>query len=229
MQSSSSTPLTTVGIGGRSIRFACAAVLMLSVALLLNRRSQGRAPWPSASLSSMPMQIDGWSATDNTPDKQTLSLFGKVEFLLREYKNASQPQPRIDLLIEYFPTHAGDAMFDALRRRPTPMAWPSTSREVVEIVRPDGTSLPVNRYVVSTINSRTLVLYWFQVHGRTVASERWAKYYLLSDSIRMNRSDGALVRLNTPMLDGESADDAQARMMKFGSRLLPLLDSYISR
>jgi hypothetical protein len=62
-----------------------------------------------------------------------------------------------------------------------------------------------------------------------VASEYWAKYYLVSDSVRMNRSDGALVRLMTPMLDGESPDAAQTRMMNLGSQFLPLLESYIPR
>jgi len=45
----------------------------------------------------------------------------------------------------------------------------------------------------------------------------------------MNRSDGGLVRLMTPMLDGESPDVAQARIMKLGSQIIPLLDSYIPR
>jgi hypothetical protein len=45
----------------------------------------------------------------------------------------------------------------------------------------------------------------------------------------MNRSDGALVRLMTPMLDGESPAAAQARLMKLGSQFLPLLDSCIPR
>jgi Protein of unknown function (DUF3485) len=73
------------------------------------------------------------------------------------------------------------------------------------------------------------VLYWFQAHGRVVASEWRAKYFLISDSIRMNRSDGGMVRLMTPMLKGESPDAAQVRLMKLGSQLLPLLDSYIPR
>jgi EpsI family protein len=83
--------------------------------------------------------------------------------------------------------------------------------------------------VVSKSGDRELVLYWFQAHGRAVASEYWAKYYLVSDSVRMNRSDGGLVRLLTPMLHGESPDAAQARLMKLGSQLVPLLDSYIPR
>ncbi|MGA7566182.1 MAG: exosortase C-terminal domain/associated protein EpsI, partial [Terriglobales bacterium] len=88
---------------------------------------------------------------------------------------------------------------------------------------------PVNRYVVSKMGERQLVLYWFQAHGRVVASEWWAKYYLIYDSIRLNRSDGGLVRLMTPMLEGESPDAAQARIMKLGSQLIPLFDNYIPR
>jgi EpsI family protein len=85
----------------------------------------------------------------------------------------------------------------------------------------------VNRYVVSKAGERELVLYWFQAHGREVASEYSAKYYLIADSIRLHRSDGALVRLMTPMDKGESADAAQARIMQLGSQVLPLLDNSI--
>jgi EpsI family protein len=83
--------------------------------------------------------------------------------------------------------------------------------------------------VVSKGGDRQLVLYWFQAHGRAVANEYDAKYYLIADSIRLHRSDGALVRLMTPMLQGESPDAAQARIMKVGSQLIPLLDNYIPR
>jgi EpsI family protein len=72
-------------------------------------------------------------------------------------------------------------------------------------------------------------MYWFQAHDREVASEYLSKYYLVADSIRMNRSDGALVRLITPMSRGESADEAEARVMGFGSQLIPNLNTYIPR
>jgi EpsI family protein len=83
--------------------------------------------------------------------------------------------------------------------------------------------------VVSKSGQRWLVLYWFQAHGRVVSSEWRTKYYVISDSIRMNRSDGGMVRLMTPMLDGESPDAAQARMMKLVWQLLPSLDIYMPR
>jgi EpsI family protein len=72
-------------------------------------------------------------------------------------------------------------------------------------------------------------LYWFWAHDRGVASEYWAKFYLVKDAIRMDRSDGALVRLVTPMFPDETPDAAQRRISPFTSALVPLLDDYIPR
>jgi len=223
----------TIHIRAGSRRFGIAAVLMLTTALVLQAHSHREFFPPRASLSSLPLQIDGWTGTDEALDQQTLDILGPGEFLVRDYENASQPQPQpqpwINLYIAYFPTQrAGDTIHSPNHCLPG-AGWVPTSREVVRLTRPDGSSFPVNRYVVAKTGERQLVLYWFQAHGRAVASEYWAKYYLVSDSIRMNRSDGALVRLMTPMLAGESPDAAQARIMKLGSQFLPLLNSCIPR
>ena len=71
------------------------------------------------------------------------------------------------------------------------------------------------------------VLYWYQAHGRAVASESWAKYFLVADAIRMNRTDGALVRVITPMLPGEDIANSQKRAVGFTNEFLPVLDRYI--
>jgi EpsI family protein len=89
--------------------------------------------------------------------------------------------------------------------------------------------MSVNRYVVAKGAERQLVLYWYQSHGRIVASEYFAKFYLVADSIRLNRSDGALVRIMTAVQKGETGNDAQARAVDFIRQLYPLLDSYIPR
>lgn len=212
-----------------SLRFGISAVLMLATALVLQAHSRSELFPPRTPLSSLPSQIDGWTGTDSVLDQQTLDILGPGEFLVRTYEDASELQPWINLYIAYFPSQkAGDTIHSPNHCLPG-AGWVPTSREVVQITGPDGSSFPVNRYVVAKGGDRQLVLYWFQAHGRAVASEYWAKYYLVSDSVRMNRSDGGLVRLMTPMLDGESPAAAEARIMKLGSQFLPLLDSYIPR
>jgi exosortase D (VPLPA-CTERM-specific) len=209
-----------------SFRFGLVAVPMLATAIGLQAHA---SPPLVPHVGSLPLQIDGWTGIDIPIDQSTLGILGPGEYLLRDYDNASQPESSIDLYIPFFPTQkAGDTIHSPANCLPG-AGWIPISREVIRLVRPDGSSIPVNRYVVSKTGERQLVLYWFQAHGRVVASEWWAKYYLIRDSIRLNRSDGGMVRLMTPMLEGESADAAQARMMKLGSQLLPLIDNYIPR
>jgi EpsI family protein len=70
-----------------------------------------------------------------------------------------------------------------------------------------------------------MVLYWYQSHGRVVASEYWAKLYLVLDAIRMNKTDGALVRVISPITDSEVR--AEQQVVDFAKTLLPLLDRHL--
>ena len=100
---------------------------------------------------------------------------------------------------------------------------------MVEITSPDGSPFPANRYVVSKGGNRELVVYWFQAHGREVASEYWAKYYLVRDSVRLHRTDGSLIRVATPLTSAETPDQAQRRLLSFAENIVPLLNLYIPR
>ena len=210
-----------------AFRSGIVAVTMLATAIALQAHSNTEIIPPHQPLSSLTSQIDGWTGTDSSLSPEELDILGHPEYLLRTYESASQEQPWFNLYVVYFPSQrAGDTIHSPDHCLPG-AGWIPTSREVIRLARLDGSSIPVNRYVVSKLLERRLVLYWFQAHGRVVSSEWSSKYYLISDSIHMNRSDGGMVRLMTPMLEGESADAAQARMMKLGSQFLPLLDSYI--
>ena len=64
-----------------------------------------------------------------------------------------------------------------------------------------GREIPVeaNYYVVQRGENKSVVIYWYQSHGRTVADEYKAKFYVMSDAIRLNRTDTALVRVTVPV------------------------------
>ena len=49
-----------------------------------------------------------------------------------------------------------------------------------------------------------MVYYWFQQRERRIAWDMAAKFWLMVDGIRTGRTDGALVRLTTPILEGRN-------------------------
>ena len=88
-------------------------------------------------------------------------------------------------------------------------------------------SSQVNRFVIAKGEHKQVVYYWFQQRGRTIASEYAVKWYMLLDSIRKNRTDGALVRLTTLVLPGEDIAKADERLVDFASQVQPFMPEYI--
>ncbi len=87
--------------------------------------------------------------------------------------------------------------------------------------------LQVNRALIQHGSSRQLVYYWFQQRGREITSEYLVKWYLFTDALTRNRSDGALVRLITPLQEGEDAAGGDARLSEFAQEVAPLLGKYV--
>jgi len=206
------------------------ALLLVSVtAVGLQVRTHTEVLPPREVLSSLPLNLDGWVGKDSPIDEQTLDVLGRGEFLSRSYVSPGDTPTDADIFIAYYPSqrvsetpHSPDhCLFGS--------GFVPSHRELVQLPGSDGRLFSANRYVVSKGGERYLVLYWFQAHGRAISSQYWSKYYLVADSIRMNRSDGSLIRLMTEMRPGESPDAAQARLWSFGSQVVPLLDRYIPR
>jgi hypothetical protein len=65
------------------------------------------------------------------------------------------------------------------------------------------------------------------MQGRSIAGDYKAKLYTLADSIRYGRTDAALVRIITPVVQGEDRPEAHNRVVSFAQQLTPLLPAYV--
>ena len=211
------------------LRFALAATLIAITAILLQARGRTEIIPQRMPLSSFPAQLGNWSGTDIPLDKETLDVLGPGDFLVRGYQDPASDLAYVDLFLAYFPSQrTGDTIHSPQHCLPG-AGWNPEENSRVTLSLPGHGPFPANRYVISKAGARKLVLYWYWAHDRGVASEYWAKYYLVKDAIRMNRSDGALVRITADMFPGETPDHAQQRILPFASDVVPLLDDYIPR
>jgi EpsI family protein len=79
-----------------------------------------------------------------------------------------------------------------------------------------------NRYLIQNGDHKELLLYWYQGRGRSTESEYWGKVYTVIDSVRLRRSDGAMVRITTPVQSSETAAlEAAGRLAAQVSTILP--------
>ena len=86
--------------------------------------------------------------------------------------------------------------------------------------------IQVNRYVVAHGEERSLVMYWYQSRDRAIASEYTAKFWVVVDAMRLNRTDTALVRVVVPIVnrDEAAADKSAADFIR---SFYPALRQYL--
>jgi hypothetical protein len=183
------------------LRFWAVVVLLGAAALVLFRRGNSETIVSSEPLSDVPQTIAGLTEMDVPIEQEQLDILGKGDFLSRVYSNGGRNVP-VGLFIAYF----------ASQRTGTTV---------------NGMPHQVGEYIIANGNNRQFVIYWYQAHGRSVASEYLAKAYLVSDAIRMNRTDGALVRVITPIHAETGVPAARERAEGFVAELMPQLPRFI--
>jgi EpsI family protein len=98
--------------------------------------------------------------------------------------------------------------------------------ERVAIAPADGSpAFEANRYIVENGDDRQLLIYWYQGRGRKVASEYWGKFYTVVDSIRLRRSDGAMVRVMMPV--GRSEEATLKAATDLAAQIAPALREFV--
>lgn len=208
-------------------RVLLVAALLLPTAVLLQARGRVEIQPDAADLGGLSYDIAGWHGRDETIDSEVLKTLGAGNYLSRLY--VSPTIAPVDLFIAYYNSQrSGDTIHSPKNCLPGSGWTPLESERVMISISPSQ-SIRVNRYVVARGPDKQLVMYWYQAHGRVTASEYAAKLYLVTDSIRMNRSDGGMVRLVTPILPNETIDQTQARAVTFARGLYPMLSTYIPR
>ena len=207
------------------LRFWTVAALLTGTVVLLYARGNDVIPVREP-LAQLPASIAGWTGTDQHIDQETLDVLGNGDFLSRGYTREGQPAP-IDLFIGYFPTQKTGSTIHSPKNCLPGAGWTFDSSQYVDLEDADGKAHRVGEYIIANGQMKQFVIYWYEAHGRSVASEYWAKVYLVSDAMRMNRTDGALVRIITPILSGEEESQAKVRAEGFARQLTPLLTHFI--
>jgi EpsI family protein len=210
----------------KNARFWMVVVLLSSTALLLHTRGDTEFIPVSRPLSQLPRLLDGWTGSEVAIDREELNVLGPGDFLARIYRLQETPAP-IGLFIGYFRSQRTGGTIHSPKNCLPGAGWNFQSSQYLFLKDGRGESHQVGEYIVAKGDTRQVAIYWYQAHGRSVASEYMAKLYLVADAMRLNRSDGALVRVTTPVLPGESIAQAETRAEAFTAQLLPALPPFI--
>lgn len=211
-----------------AVRFLVVASLLAVAAVFLGARDRAEIIPRAEPLSAFPQRIGEWVGLDQPIAPDIRKVLGPGDFLSRVYSRDPEAPP-IALFLAYFPSQrTGDTIHSPKNCLPG-SGWMPVQVGRITVPGSNRRPMTINRYVVAKDGAQALVFYWYQAHNRVTPSEYWAKWYLISDSIRLDRSDGGLVRVVAVPAPGEDLHSTQARAVGFIEQLVPLLDSYIPR
>ena len=181
-------------------------------------------------LAQLPLQIGEWRGRDYPEfEAKVLDVLGVDDHIHRLY---GRWKTGASLYIGYYDSQrTGDTIHSPMKCLPgtgwQPLSVGRTQVEVSDASTDGKRVLDVNRYVVQKDSDRYVVLFWYQSHGRVIASEYVAKLRLMVDAVHLNRTDGALVRVMVPMTDEVDAATADRAAAEFVGVLYPLLGRYL--
>jgi EpsI family protein len=175
-------------------------------------------------LTYFPRIIDEWTGTTGALTADAIEMLGLTDYVLARYHAPGEPQP-IDLYISYHRSQKQGAMPHSPSICLPGSGWETLSLERGTLEAPSGTSIPVVRAIMQNGDQKLLVYYWFQQRGAIYSNEYLMRLALFRDSIVMNRSDGGMIRVMTPI--SASVSEAEDRLRAFIARLTPILPRYV--
>jgi len=189
-----------------SVRFVALLVAILGVGVLVNAWAYlGEAHVDRQPLKNFPEQLGEWQRAkpDQVIDEPTMKVLRASDYLLRDYKRADGQAA--NFYVGYYASQRDGASYHSPLNCLPGSGWTLTSPDKVAISLPDGQSFSANKYVIQNGDYKSLMIYWYQGRGRAVASEYWGKVYTVIDSVRLRRSDVAMVRVTVPLGNSEAA------------------------
>lgn len=203
-------------------KISLVVLFIVSIVMLkfLDKREENKIN--NISLSSFPLQLEQWQGRREPLPQDIVDELQITDYLMANYDNNRINDSYINLYVAYY-----DSQRKGVSPHSPKVCIPGGGWEIAEFDRTVVNDMPVNRALIRRGNESQLVYYWFVERGEVVANEYIKKWMLLRDAINKNRTDGSLVRVVTPILNGESISDSEARVAKFISIAQSQLTRYL--
>jgi len=208
------------------IRFLITIALLVATAAANYGFSRPEAQIDRKPLKEFPTKIGEWQMiSEQTIDEKGMAVLLVDDYLMRSYRNARGDV--VHLYVGYFKSQREGKQVHSPRQCLPGAGWSILDRSELllpfKMANPGG--LRINLFLMGKESDRDLYLWWYQGRGRIYANEYLNKLYLIWDAVTKNRTDGALVRINSRV--SSEANETLKIQTDFLNQLIPRVHAYI--
>ena len=209
----------------RPVRIVLSMTILIGALILLQVRSTGEAVPIRKSLDRFPNVIGGWQGAQGVVfDLDTLNVLKPKDYVMRRYVDAQGKG--LWLFIAYWDSQRKGAQPHSPRNCLPGAGWEPLQSSLITIALPPPLGpITVNRYLIQKDQEQLLVFYWYQSQGQAIAGEVAAKVQMVKNSITRRRTDGALVRVLSPIYG--NVQTTSDLVVGYLQHLYPVLGEYL--
>lgn len=189
-------------------------LLLVAQAALLYSSIRPEAVPPAPPLAMMPKSLGSWNLAQEGVVEPEIQEVLKADDLLNRIYVDTGGHAGANLFIAAFRSQRDGKAPHSPKNCLPGSGWTPMNSSDLSIDVGQGAPIVVNRYIVAHGDDRELVLYWYQSRDRVVANEYKAKFWVMADAIRLNRTDTALVRVVVPIVERDE-DRATQSAVRF--------------
>ncbi|OPX37112.1 MAG: hypothetical protein B1H11_06360 [Desulfobacteraceae bacterium 4484_190.1] len=208
--------------------YVLAVSILAGMFFFLQYRGHTYDHFPQAgSFETFPAQIGPWQGRRSFLSSQLISELDLTDYVYMEYKGP--PGKEIDFYVAWYTSQSKGKSIHTPETCLRGVGWRFQEGQEINVDLPGYKDSPVrlNRTVLKSENSRRLMYFWFRCRGRNLINAYELKFFNFWDRLIKRRTDGALIRVMTPIAAPETIDDAEKRLQHFLDSALPVLDTYL--
>jgi EpsI family protein len=191
--------------------------------------SHGEPTLSKKPFSEFPLAIaDNWQGKELGMEQSVLDILRLSDYMMRVYVPSQAGQGRVTplwLYVGYYQSQRTGSTYHSPKNCLPGSGWQFAETDHVTVPVSGTTSIQINKVLIEKGLDKQVILYWYQDRGRVIASEYWAKGYMIWDAMTQNRTDGSLVRISVPVTT--TTEDAYQYGLKFLRDAWPLLVDYM--
>ena len=177
-----------------------------------------------ASFAGVPGEFETWETSIQPIDAEVAETLGADDSIVINMVTPDKTQ--YNLYMAYLDAQRDGRSWHSPRQCIPGGGWKIASHEIVPVTT-ERSSFKLNRMIIENGEYRQLVYYWYDQRGRKVANEFVMKFWLIADAVTKQRTDGAMVRLLTPIPNTGTVEEAEAQLQILLNEVDNFLPTYV--
>jgi len=176
--------------------------------------------------TEFPSTIGSWQGQRQYLSQEIMDSLWADDYVSATYRHPQSPNP-VHLFIPFYSYQATRHTAHAPQACMLGGGWTMKNVEDRSISLKGGRTITLRTMIWENHGSRLLGSYFFLMRGRVITSPWMNKLYLMWDAFTRRRTDGALVRIEIPINEGQDIEAVHKVLETFLGEIWPLLPAYV--